>query len=225
MRLLTLGTMRTTNCKLRWMVACVAVAMVGLSGGVRPTYAQSCEPVAATEGASCLDDVTTCNVGCTAGDVAVSKYNVISVCSGGSDDGNTCVVGNSAVCDSGGGTCELSCTINQFVTLTLQAELIANTARFDIGLYLALDGGDAKNGECSRNFLDATGLEPGTTGTCDPVCSSAGTECFKDDDCPGGETCDLGTTRLAGLARISTASAPPTRMTFAATWKRELRRS
>ena len=204
-------------------VAALAIVLVICLGG-RAALAEEdpgpCYPVPAGTGASCMDDVTTCNLlnGCTANDVYLAIYNVFGTCT---QDGMLCVVGNSPDCDSGGGTCVpdvISCTKDELVTLTLQAEMVAQAAeRWDIGLYIALDGGDALTGDCFRDFLNVTPLEPGTTGVCSgdssilctddagcgadgpclidctTVCStSTTTSCFKDDDCPTGETCDFG---------------------------------
>ncbi len=78
---------------------------------------------------NCMDDVSPLDgLVCTANDVSVSHYNVI--------DGPTSVIAG------------------EYITVTLQAELIANAnERYDIGFFVALDGGDAKNGSCFREFL------------------------------------------------------------------------
>ena len=180
---------------------CCLVLAGGLIGAGRPALAQSdpnapCDPVAAAPGASCMDDLTTCSVNCTANDVLLTVYNVFGTCDGGTQVGQTCVAGNSTTCELGGGTCipdVLSCIDGEMVTLNLQAEVISNAAeRWDIGIFIALDGGDALTGDCAHNYLNSTPLEPGTTGSCTPSCSTSGGACFKDADCPAGETCDFG---------------------------------
>ena len=78
---------------------------------------------------TCMDDVSPLDgLVCTANDVRVSHYNVI--------DGPTSVIAGEPM------------------TVTLQAELIAGASeRYDIGFFVALDGGDALNGSCFREFL------------------------------------------------------------------------
>ncbi|MBC2698233.1 MAG: hypothetical protein HF974_07855, partial [ANME-2 cluster archaeon] len=78
---------------------------------------------------TCMDDVSPLDgLVCTANDVRVSHYNVI--------DGPTSVIAGEPM------------------TVTLQAELVAGASeRYDIGFFVALDGGDALNGSCFREFL------------------------------------------------------------------------
>jgi len=187
---------------IRTGAAVSVVALIGLMCGVRPAYAEdyatplsACDPIPSAPGASCMDDVTDCGLNCTSNDVQLAVYNVFGTCEGGTEHGNGCFVGNAAACDNGGGECisnTIACTEGQMITVYLQAEVIATSnERWDIGIFIATDGGDALTGDCYRDFLNGTPLEPGTTGDCTPVCNPGGGACFKDDDCPGG-TCDFG---------------------------------
>ena len=192
------------------LAALSVVATLGLFGGVRQAHAQ-CNPVA--NGLTCMDDVTSCSLNCTANDVTLAVYNISGTCSVG---GAPCIVNNSPACT---GTCVpdlINCTPGEPVTVSLQAQLVAGAnERWDIGIYLALDGGDALTGSCLRTFLNVIPLEPGTTqGTCSgdasimctndaacganapcdlcsPSCTNGGA-CFKDADCPVGEQCLTG---------------------------------
>ena len=78
---------------------------------------------------NCMDDVSPLDgLVCTANDVRVAKYNVI--------EGPESVIAG------------------EYINVTLQAELIATAnERYDIGFFVALDGGNALNGSCFREFL------------------------------------------------------------------------
>ncbi|RZN40097.1 MAG: DUF11 domain-containing protein, partial [Methanosarcinales archaeon] len=78
---------------------------------------------------NCMDDVSPLDgLVCTANDVRVAQYNVI--------EGPTSIIAG------------------EYMDVTLQAELIAGASeRYDIGFFVALDGGDALNGSCFREFL------------------------------------------------------------------------
>src|SRR5262249_29785756 len=90
-------------------------------------FAQTKQTFAAV--ANCLDDLSPINdFNCTPDDVKVAKFNVIS--------GPT------------------SCTNGQNITVTLQAEEKSGAAkRYDVGLFVALDGGNALTGSCYLDFL------------------------------------------------------------------------
>jgi cysteine-rich repeat protein len=111
---------------------------------------------------NCMQDVVSFGLNCTANDVEVARYNVLS-------GPSSCVAGND-------------------ISVTLQAELQATSAeRYDIGLFVARDGGDALSGTCFEDFLPPT-LKPEPP-VCRAICSSSGGSCLKDDDCPLGESC------------------------------------
>ncbi len=78
---------------------------------------------------TCMDDVSPLDgLVCTANDVRVSRYNVV--------EGPPSVVEG------------------EYMTVTLQVELVSGAGeRYDIGFFVALDGGDALNGSCFREYL------------------------------------------------------------------------
>jgi len=116
------------------------------------------QPASAQEG-SCIDDVTGWTNVCTAGDVWLSSLlNDV----------------------------DASCMPGELVTLNLEAGLLATALeRYDIGLFLAVDGGGADTGRCERYYLPPPLASVGT-------CSVSGAACKKDADCPAGETCTGG---------------------------------
>ncbi|TMA95809.1 MAG: hypothetical protein E6J70_16495, partial [Deltaproteobacteria bacterium] len=96
---------------------------------------------------------------CSANDVTIASIAVLGTCVGGSQNGATCIVSDSTdPCVTGGGTCPgtRQCVINQQISVPMRAKIVsgANT-RFDIGFWIAQDGGDAKanGGVCFRDFL------------------------------------------------------------------------
>src|SRR5438034_8884062 len=96
---------------------------------------------------------------CSANDVTIASIAVLGTCVGGSQNGATCIVSdNTDPCVTGGGTCPgtRQCVINQQISVPMRAKIVsgANT-RFDIGFWIAQDGGDAKanGGVCFRDFL------------------------------------------------------------------------
>ena len=116
------------------------------------------QPAGAQTG-TCIDDVTGRTNVCSAGDVQLSLL--------ANEEGTTCVVGEP-------------------ITLRLMARLIATSAeRYDIGMFLALDGGDAASGSCQHDYLRPPLAAGG-------VCTVSGDDCRKDADCPSGETCTGG---------------------------------
>ena len=85
--------------------------------------------VPAARGQTCIDDVTGRSNNCTANDVQVSQIDVLGVVDG---------------CTSSADT----------TTLHLRARLIATAdQRYDIGMFFALDGGDAFSGACEQTYL------------------------------------------------------------------------
>ncbi|MGD2178783.1 MAG: hypothetical protein PVG71_13290, partial [Anaerolineae bacterium] len=78
----------------------------------------------------CVDDVTNRTNSCTANDVVVSRLEVLEVIDG---------------CDYPGDT----------ATATLRAVFDATAnERYDLGFFSALDGGDARTGECYHDYLN-----------------------------------------------------------------------
>src|SRR5678815_2872071 len=88
---------------------------------------------------SCVDDVTGETNNCKSEDVSITS---IVVKSGGLIDG----------CTSTADTA----TVDLVVTVTA-----SEPTRYDIGLYIALDGGDARTGICSHQFLGPALSPPG----------------------------------------------------------------
>jgi hypothetical protein len=79
-----------------------------------------------------------------------------------------------------------SCFPGDMVTLNLIARLVATSLeRYDIGIFLALDGGNADTGLCHHGYLPPPLAAGGT-------CSGSGDDCNKDADCPLGQTCTGG---------------------------------
>ena len=113
------------------------------------------QPAVAQEG-SCIDDVT----------------GIVNVCA--ADDVWLSYLRNAE---------DLVCTPGEPVTLNLEAWLLATSLeRYDIGLFLALDGGTADTGSCQQYYLPPPLALGGT-------CSVSGGACKKDADCPAGEVC------------------------------------
>lgn len=110
-----------------------------------------------------LDGANAVPLNCTANDVNLAIYHVLSG--------------------------PPSCVAGEYVTVQLRAEAVAGASeRYDIGLYVALDGGDALRGECHQAYLPPP-LKPDASNP-NPTCSvSTTTACLTDGDCPLGETC------------------------------------
>lgn len=82
---------------------------------------------AAAQGGTCIDDVTGRTNTCTASDVRIGTFYNIQ---------------------------NLSCSPGDTVTLFLRAELVAGAKdRYDIGLFVATDGGNARKGACYQDYL------------------------------------------------------------------------
>ncbi|MGD9148406.1 MAG: hypothetical protein PVI80_22775 [Anaerolineae bacterium] len=115
----------------------------------------SSQPAVAQQG-SCIDDVTGRTNVCAAGDVWLSRLRNAE---------------------------DITCMPGEPVTLNLEAWLLATSLeRYDIGIFLALDGGTANTGSCQHTYLPPPLASGGT-------CSVSGGDCKKDTDCPAGETC------------------------------------
>jgi len=108
---------------------------------------------------TCIDDVTDRTNNCTANDVVISL-----------------VLNDTDV------VCELGSTVDLSLTALLEAN--ANE-RWDIGMFIALDGGDARTGECYQDYLPPPLAAGGT-------CSVTGETCFSALDCPTEGLCDDG---------------------------------
>ena len=129
------------------------MAILGLIALASPLPAL--QSASAQEG-SCIDDVTGWTNLCDAGDVWLASLE--------SDVSTTCTPGEA-------------------ITLNLTAGLLATSLeRYDIGLFLALDGGTAATGSCQHIYLPP----PLSFGG---FCSASVGDCKKDADCPEGETC------------------------------------
>jgi cysteine-rich repeat protein len=115
----------------------------------------------------CVDDVTDRTNVCTANDVQIASLTPIEVY----DE-----------CDFVGDT----------ATVLFEAELVANSSeRWDIGLFIAQDGGDGRTGACFRDFLPPPLETMGSCSVTDAPCSTVA-------DCPAGETCEGSYDPLSG---------------------------
>src|SRR5438552_13683845 len=140
---------------LRWSVRCsifaAGVTLGGLGVGAPPVAVAG----------QCIRDAAGFSQGgiCSAGDVAIASIAVLGTCVGGTQNGATCIVSDSTdPCVVGGGTCPgtRQCVINQQISVPMRAKIVSGAqTRFDIGFYIAQDGGDAKanGGVCFRDFL------------------------------------------------------------------------
>src|SRR3989442_7192993 len=96
---------------------------------------------------------------CNANDVTIASMAVLGTWVGGYQNGATCIVSDSTdPCVVGGGTCPgtRQCIINQQISVAMRAKIVSGAqTRFDIGFWIAQDGGDAKanGGVCFRDFL------------------------------------------------------------------------
>ena len=120
---------------------------------------------ALAQGGTCIDDLTGRDNPCAANDVGLTLLQ---------NDIPT------------------SCKPGELVTLHLTSKLIATAnERYDIGVFLALDGGAADTGACAHDYLPPP-LSAGGT------CSVSGDTCRKSADCPAGETCTGGYIPIGG---------------------------
>lgn len=117
---------QTTLRFVRWLVL-IAIALIGAASLLLANaYAASAQ--------TCVNDVTGVSNNCTANDVRIAEVTVLP----GSPD---------VVCTSDADT----------VTVLLQTRLRAGAnTRYDIGLFIATDGGDAFTGSCARAHLTPT---------------------------------------------------------------------
>ncbi len=77
---------------------------------------------------TCIDDVTGTTNTCTANDVRITNFTIVSVIDG-------CV------------------SASDTATVNAQVTLLAGTNRFDIGIFIAQDGGFARTGSCLHEYL------------------------------------------------------------------------
>jgi len=126
------------------------------------------------QGGTCIDDVTGRTNNCTANDVQISELR-------NSED--------------------VSCEAGSNVELNLRARLVTSSdGRYDIGTFVALDGGDARTGTCQQDYLPPP-LSAGGT------CSVSAEACHWDGDCPSGEECTGGYDPLSGAGPFFNAEA------------------
>src|SRR2546426_6974756 len=117
-------------------------------------------PVSAMAG-QCIRDAAGFAQGgiCSANDVTIGSIAVLGTCVGGTQNGATCIVSDSTdPCVVGGGTCPgtRQCVKNQPISVPMRAKIVSGAqTRFDIGFYIAQDGGDAKasGGGCFCGLL------------------------------------------------------------------------
>jgi len=110
---------------------------------------------------ACMQDQAGTSLGCTSGDVKVASFDLLSVVDGCTGPSDT-------------------------ATVNLRANLLvgANT-RYDIGFYLALDGGDGKTGSCYKEWLDPVKSPQGTDPTGAEISSGLGPFLNSDGDACG----------------------------------------
>ncbi|HEX9726765.1 MAG TPA: hypothetical protein VGC53_20980, partial [Vicinamibacteria bacterium] len=77
---------------------------------------------------TCIDDLTGRTNTCTANDVRITNFTIVSVIDG-------CV------------------SASDTATVNAQATLLAGTNRFDLGIFIAQDGGFARTGNCLHEYL------------------------------------------------------------------------
>ena len=115
----------------------MALLLLLLAGcGMLATF----ETAAAQDIGACVQDLAlqdsepnNDNLQCTADDLTIAQYRVLN--------GVT------------------SCVAGENITVDLQAEIVGGAqARYDIGLFVALDGGSGLTGLCARDFLTPTAL-------------------------------------------------------------------
>jgi hypothetical protein len=122
---------------LLWLTAALAAMAMTLVIGVQTAAAQDVG-LCVQDQALLDNDPNNNNLQCTANDVTIAKYNILN--------GVT------------------SCIAGEDVTVELQAEVVGGSqARYDIGLFIALDGGTGLTGLCSRDFLTPTATVGGST--------------------------------------------------------------
>jgi len=85
-----------------------------------------------------------------------------------------------------------TCTAGTMVELDLRAKLVSQAnERYDIGMFVALDGLSALSGICRHDYLHPV-VAGGT-------CSVSGAACLSKADCPGRQTCNLAYNPLSGI--------------------------
>jgi len=156
-------------------VAAIFIAVILVVIGASPAAAQA---------GNCMEDIVqqldgsnAVPLNCTANDVRVSRYNVLAGPS--------------------------SCIDGENVTVLLEAQMVAGASeRYDIGLFVALDGGDALRGSCYEDYLNpplsATQTPAGLTRT-SPFYNAEASE-------DPGDTCgdiEQGVTTLKQLQTIT----------------------
>lgn len=128
-------------------------------------------PARTASAQTCMQDLAGFGLTCSASDVKVAIYHLI--------DG------------------PLVCVPGEDISVTLQAEMLATSfERYDIGLFVARDGGNALTGSCYRDYLPPPLFPspPSCTGTPDPnsgIGPYYNAECADDPldtcgDLPGG---------------------------------------
>lgn len=106
-----------------WKVWAVALGLVLLL----PITLSLRLPATAAASGTCIDDVTGTTNNCTANDVVISE-----------------LVNRDSI----------SCTAGDMVTVYLRADLLAGASeRYDIGMFVATDGGEARTGACYQDYL------------------------------------------------------------------------
>lgn len=119
-----------------------AKARMGIATAATVATVLLCASVAS--GQTCIDDVTGRNNNCTANDVSLTVLNAVSVADG---------------CTSAVDTAQL------FFQTRLEP---GSPDRYDIGIFIALDGGDAFTGTCFQGALTPIAIPPAN----DPVSGS-----------------------------------------------------
>ena len=138
-----------------WLALLVAAFLF-----VQPAAAQTCMED------NWLADGNTQNLNCNAKEVFINRDGVTNA------PELTATVVNGDDCEFPGDT----------ATVSISANIHFNADRFDVGVYSALDGGDALSGQCA---VDVAPFEPSPFLNAD-----GGADVCGDVDCPGGMGCD-----------------------------------
>jgi len=138
-----LPTRRLSTTRLSWvLVAIIALLCAGCTATEVAPPAIAPAPPAQVAGVlpTCMNDVFGGDTNCTANDVRVSQYTLV-------EGPKECLPGEK-------------------IQIKLQAELVAGAEdRYDVGLFIAQDGGKALTGTCYRDYLAppllSSGYDPG----------------------------------------------------------------
>jgi hypothetical protein len=102
---------------------------------------------------TCAADLSDGNLNCMANDVSIARVTVLQIAHPCSGPGDT-------------------------ATVNLQLELLATAkTRYDVGLFVATDGGDAYTGTCVHTILTPVSTTPNPTSATGPFLDADGDAC------------------------------------------------